>query len=94
MFQQLMIAAMLKAICAAACQFFGYCCDQDDCPFGVCDELFEELAELDESSPVLSPKATANLDFQFNWEELKPLVDAAVAFVVALKAFLGLNKVG
>lgn len=93
MFQQILIAAAIKAITAALCQLFGFCLDSENCPDGVCDDAIEAVNSLNESPEPLVGKPMA-FEFNFQWDQLNNLVEATVAFVNALKAFLGMNKVG
>lgn len=97
MFQNLMIALAVKALQSALCQMFGFCINQDDCPDGVCDEALVALDSLDDDSPstAMSPDKTQALNFEIDWKQLQPLVQATVALIAALKLFLGLGpKVG
>jgi hypothetical protein len=93
MFQQILIAAAIKAIMAALCQIYGFCLDQDECPDGVCDEAIKAIESLDEAPQPTVTKPMA-FDFDIQWDKLQPLVAATVELINALKAFLGLNKVG
>jgi len=93
MFQKLLIAAAIKAIMAALCQIYGFCLDQDECPDGVCDEALQAIESLDEAPQPTVTKPMA-IDFDIQWDKLQPLVAATVELINALKAFLGLNKVG
>ena len=97
MIKNVMIALAVKAFQAALCQFFGICIDFEECPDGVCDETLQAIDDLDESAPnvVVAPGKTQALNFDLNWDAFPALSEAAKAFVVALRAFLGLSpKVG
>lgn len=94
MFQQLLIAAAVKAMQMALCSLFGFCINQEDCPDGVCDDALRSIDSLGDENiePVVSPEKTRAFDFDIRWDQLKPLVDATVAFIDALKSFLGLSR--
>lgn len=93
MFQRIAVALAIKALQAALCQIFGYCSDQEECPDGVCDEVLSSLDKLDEESPstAMGPGNTQALNFDFQWDQLQNVTQAAVAFINALKSFLGLG---
>lgn len=96
MFKNLLFSAAIKALQVALCTFYGLCMDQEDCPDGICDDALSAIDNLGESSPepVASPGKAMAFDFNFQWDKLQPLVEATVAVINALKAFLGLNRVG
>lgn len=96
MFQQLAIAAFIKMACIALCKFFDICICEDECPDGVCDKAYDALEDLSSSvaDPVSNPSKVKGVDFDIDWTKLQEVVDAAVVLINALKAFLGLNKVG
>ena len=97
MFQSFMSAIALQALQLALCQFFGFCINQEDCPDGVCDDLLKAVDELGDDAPqaVVSSGRTMAFNFNPDWTRIKPLVDAAMAFVNELRLFLGINsKVG
>ena len=89
---QILIALAVKAVQLALCQFFKVCENHEDCPDGVCvaaqkaiDEVGEKVAE-----PVAQP-TTQSFGFNPDWTKLQPLVEATVAFLGALRAFLGVK---
>ena len=97
MFQQLITKLAIQAVCAAMCQFFGFCCEDEQCPDGICDELFTELDGLGDESPAVtvSPARTQAFEFSPDWAEFQGLVECAIEFVQRLRRFLNLGaKVG
>ena len=92
MFQKFAIQWVLKNLPAILCQLFGYCIDHEECPDGVCDEIIKQCDEFGECVPEPSATKLQAFDFNPDWDELKPLVDAALAFVDALRRFIGVKR--
>ena len=90
MFQAIAINLMLKALCQIMCQFLGICCDQADCPDGVCEPLIDQLEAIQSDAPEVSanPAKVSAVGFSPDWSKLPLLVDAIREMVKALVAFL------
>lgn len=94
MFNRLLVAVLIKAIETAMCQLFEICKGQRDCPDGVCDEVLAELQPQETIAEVAADEGRVS-SFSPDWSKLQPLVQAATAFIVALRDFLQLGpKVG
>jgi len=87
---------LIKAIQVALCQLYGLCLNQPECDGEVCQPALDALDDLDTQMPAatMAPTKLTALDFDFQWDKFDPLVKATVEFINALKAFLGLNRVG
>ena len=94
MFQQIAIAAAIKMLQLALCQFFGYCIEQEECPDGVCDEAMKAVDTLGEDSPMptVSPGRLQAARFDIQWDQLDCLVTSVSALVECLRKFLGLDR--
>lgn len=98
MFKQVLIVMAMKAIELAMCQFFGACKNSEDCPDGVCEPVLDSLSEDTvnvNADDIADSKGPQALFYDLQWDKLQPLVEAATAFVAALRAFFGAtNRVG
>ena len=90
MFQQIAINLMLKALCQIMCQFFGACCNEEECPDGVCEPLIDSLESVQLDAPLVSsnPAKVSAVGFSPDWSKLDELVTAAREFIKTLIAFL------
>jgi len=90
MFQAIAVNLMLKALCQIMCQFLGICCDQKDCPDGVCEPLIDQLEAIQADVPEVSanPAKVSAVGFSPDWSKLPELVDAIKTLVKSIIAFL------
>lgn len=95
MFQAIAVNLMLKALCSLICQFLGICCNQEDCPNGVCEPLIDELEAIQSNAPEVSanPEKVSAVGFSPDWSKLPLLVDAIREMVKALMAFLNKQEI-
>jgi hypothetical protein len=91
MFQQMILMAFQKALCAILCQFCDCCDDNEECPDGVCVDLRTAIDELEDSSPKLMATApgVSVRDLTIDWSKAQEVIQAATAFVKVLAAFFG-----
>ena len=95
MFQQIAIAAALKMLQMALCQFFGFCIDQEECPDGVCDDTLQAIDTLgdDTPAPTVAPGRLMSSKFEIQWDELECLTTSVKELIKCLRKFLGLDRV-
>lgn len=95
MFQAIAVNLMLKVMCQLMCQFLGICCDQEDCPDGVCEPLIADLEKVQAAEPAVSvdPAKVTAARFTPDWSKLTEVVTAMRELVKAVLAFLNKDQI-
>lgn len=89
MFPSLMFSVLSKAICMAFCHFLGWCCGQDGCPGGICEDAIEKLESVDAAAPSAHPAKVSDFGSSIDWSMLKEVIDDVMKLLSSISKFFG-----